>query len=239
MFDWMSTPSGFSSTAQNPANYVPTASAYYDVAVMNNFGCVINTSPFPVIVNPLPADNAGADVDFCAGVAGAIGAASQAGSTYSWSPSIGLSASNIAAPTAQPTAATLYTLTETLTATGCSDTNQVYVNVRAVSQVSNITSSVCSGGLFTVTPVNGVNGTVVNGTTYVWNAPAGNGYTGGSAQASAQNNISQTLTAIGDTSATATYTVTPKSNGCDGAAFTVTVTGVLVALTHGPFTPSM
>jgi hypothetical protein len=223
MFDWMSTPTGFSSTAQNPANYVPTASAYYDVAVMNNYGCVINTSPFPVLVNPLPADNAGADVDICAGVAGAIGAASQAGNTYSWSPSTGLSASNTSAPTAQPTAATLYTLTETIAATGCSDTNQVYVNVRPVSQVNNITSTVCSGSAFTVTPVNGVNGTVVNGTTYVWNAPIGSGYTGGSAQASAQNNISQSLTATGSTSATATYTVTPKSNGCDGAAFTVQV----------------
>jgi hypothetical protein len=223
-YNWSSVPIAFSSTQQNPANYAPTASAYYDVEALNVYGCTSNTSPIPVIVNPLPEDNAGVDLDICANTSGTIGLASQAGRTYSWSPATGLSSSTAANPTATPAASSLYTLTETITATGCSDTNNVFVNIRPVSAINNMTASLCSGSAFTAAPANGTNGTVLAGTTYVWNAPTGSGFSGGSAQAVAQNSISQTLNATGNTAAEATYAVTPKVNGCDGATFNVVVT---------------
>jgi hypothetical protein len=222
-YDWSSVPIAFNSSEQNPAGYQPTASAYYDVEALNVYGCTSNTSAIPVIVNALPEDNAGVDLDICANIAGTIGLASQDGRTYSWSPATGLSSSSTANPSATLAASSLYTLTETITATGCSDTNNVYVNIRPLSVINNMTASLCSGSAFTAAPANGTNGTVLAGTTYVWDAPTGSGFNGGSAQAVAQNSVSQTLSASGNTAATATYAVTPKVNGCDGAQFNVEV----------------
>jgi hypothetical protein len=222
-YDWSSVPIAFNSTEQNPAGYQPTASAYYDVEALNVYGCTSNTSPIPVIVNPLPEDNAGVDLDICANTSGTIGLASQSGRTYSWSPATNLSDAAAADPTATPSVSATYTLTETITATGCSDTNNVFVNIRPVSVINNMTASLCSGSAFTAAPANGVNGTVLSGTTYVWDAPSGSGFSGGSAQAVAQNNISQTLSVTSTSAATATYAVTPKVNGCDGAQFNVEV----------------
>jgi hypothetical protein len=222
-YDWSSVPIAFNSSEQNPADYQPTASAYYDVEALNVYGCTSNTSPIPVIVNPLPEDNAGVDLSVCANTSGTIGVAAQAGRTYSWSPSTGLSSSSAANPTATLAASSLYTLTETITATGCSDTNNVYVNIRPLSVINNMTATMCSGSAFDVSPANGTNGTVLAGTTYVWDAPSGSGFNGGSAQAVAQNSVTQTLNTDGSTAATATYAVTPKVNGCDGAPFNVAV----------------
>lgn len=222
-YNWSSVPIAFSSTQQNPAGYQPTASAYYDVEALNVYGCTSNTSPIPVIVNPLPMDYAGADLDICANTSGALGLASQNGRAYSWSPATGLSDAAIANPTATPSASTTYTLTETITATGCTDTNHVFVNIRPVSVINNMTTSLCSGSTFTAAPANGTNGTVLAGTTFVWSAPTGSGFSGGSAQAVAQNTISQALAVTSSSAATATYAVTPKVNGCDGAQFNVEV----------------
>lgn len=90
--------------------------------------------------------------------------------------------------------------------------------------VTNMTSTVCSGSGFTVTPVNGTNGVVPAGTTYSWTAPAvTGGMTGGT---SGTNATSITGTLINPTNVvqTATYTVTPTTGSCVGAPFTVTVT---------------
>jgi hypothetical protein len=163
------------------------------------------------------------DLDVCANTSGTIGVAAQAGRTYSWSPSTGLSDASVAEPTATPTSNSVYTLTETITATGCTDTNNVYVNIRPLSVINNMTAALCSGSAFDVSPANGTNGTVLAGTTYVWDAPSGSGFNGGSAQAVAQNSVTQTLNTDGSTAATATYAVTPKVNGCDGAPFNVEV----------------
>ncbi|MEI7803123.1 MAG: hypothetical protein WCI97_10785, partial [Bacteroidota bacterium] len=54
--------------------------------------------------------------------------------TYSWSPSTGLSSTTVSNPNASPTTTTNYTLTETVTSTGCSSTNTVIVTVNPVGQ---------------------------------------------------------------------------------------------------------
>ncbi|MFM7022392.1 MAG: PKD-like domain-containing protein [Flavobacteriales bacterium] len=106
----------------------------------------------------------------------------------------------------------------------CYKEDTIKVVLKTLPAVTNMTSKVCSGTAFSVTPVNGTDGVVPTGTTYTWTAPAGTGFSGGSAQAVAQTSIGQTLTntAASGTS-TATYTVTPSVNGCPGATFTVTV----------------
>ena len=97
------------------------------------------------------------------------------------------------------------------------------VTVNPMPAISAMTSTICSGGTFTASPVNGVDGVVPAGTTYTWTAPAITGsLTGGSAGAGAS--ISGTLTNTVNTAGTATYTVTPTSGSCTGADFTVTVT---------------
>uniref|UniRef100_UPI003BF91618 discoidin domain-containing protein n=1 Tax=Rubrolithibacter danxiaensis TaxID=3390805 RepID=UPI003BF91618 len=108
----------------------------------------------------------------------------------------------------------------TITANGCSNTQNVTVTVNPKPNVSNQTAATCSGAAFTVTPTG-----VPAGTTYTWSAPVvTGGLTGGSAQATGVTSISQTLTNPTTSVQTATYTVTPTSGSCVGNTFTVTIT---------------
>ncbi|MCE5348276.1 MAG: hypothetical protein LLG13_18575, partial [Bacteroidales bacterium] len=101
------------------------------------------------------------------------------------------------------------------------------VTVHPMPAITAMTSTICSGTAFSVTPVNPANGVVPASTNYTWTnpviAPAG-AITGGSAQAVPQASISQTLTNTTSATATATYTVTPVTASCTGSTFTVTVT---------------
>ena len=68
------------------------------------------------------------------------------------------------------------TIPLTLTRTGS-------VTINPKPFITDITSVICSGNGFTVTPVNGTDGIVPAGTTYSWNAPnLTGGLTGGGAQ---------------------------------------------------------
>jgi len=101
------------------------------------------------------------------------------------------------------------------------------VIVNSTPQVPVQTTLICSGETFTVSPVNGVPtpATIVPaGTSYIWTAPTGTGFTGGSAQVNGQASISQTLTNTTTSPVTATYTVTPVTVNCIGLTFTVVVT---------------
>lgn len=142
-------------------------------------------------------------------------------------PSITGSLTNI---TASPVTAS-YTVTPAIG--GCignAFTLTVIVNPAAL--IPDQTSTICSGGTFSVVPVNDdPPGTIVpSGTTYSWPAPdisPVGAITGGSAQ-TGQSSISQTLVNVTSNPATATYSVLPISNtlgdDCLGAYFTVTVT---------------
>jgi hypothetical protein len=100
---------------------------------------------------------------------------------------------------------------------GAVSTIAIIVNPTPI--VTNKTTSVLTGGTFTVTPTG-----VPAGTTYTWPAPVyTGGVTGGSAQSTGVTSISQTLS-IASGSGTAIYTVTPTSGNCSGNTFTVTVT---------------
>ena len=112
----------------------------------------------------------------------------------------------------------------TATADGCTGPLFASRNVTVNPKPSVIaqTATICSGAIFTVTPAG-----VPVGTTYTWGAPVLSplaSITGGSAQATGQISISQTLTNTTTAVATATYTVTPTSGTCNGNTFTVTVT---------------
>ena len=107
---------------------------------------------------------------------------------------------------------------------GTSSPRSTSITVNPLPAITAMTSTTCSAVGFTVTPVNGTNGIVPAGTTYSWSAPAvTGGLTGGAAGVNAAN-ISGTLTNPTNSAQTATYTITPKSSGCTGSTFTVTVT---------------
>jgi uncharacterized protein (TIGR02145 family) len=119
----------------------------------------------------------------------------------------------------------------TTDACGTAFSNTITITVTPGPAITPMTATICSGQTFSVTPVNGTNGTVPVGTTYTWSAPVMSGVTGGAAQATAQTSISQTLTNSTASNGTATYTVTATLGTCS-STFTVTVT-VLPPLVAG------
>jgi len=91
-------------------------------------GCS-NSHSVIVTVNPLPAAVAGTNRTICPGVSTQLGATAVVGNTYSWTSNPVGFTSTLANPTVSPTVTTIYTLVETVTATGCNNTNSVTVTV--------------------------------------------------------------------------------------------------------------
>ena len=111
-------------------------------------------------------------------------------------------------------------------ANGCIFSTTGSITTTPSPVVTNQTTSMISGGTFSVTPAG-----VPPGTTYTWTAPAyTGGVTGGSAQAVPQSSISGTLT-ISSGLGTAIYLVTPVSGSCTGTPFNLTVTVTLTCAT--------
>ncbi len=103
-----------------------------------------------------------------------------------------------------------------------SNTFTVTVTINPAPSISPLSLASCSGSVFAITPVNGVNGILPAGTLFSWNSPTpSNGVTGTS---SALNNsvINGNLINTTSVSQTVTYMVTPVSNGCIGSIFSVT-----------------
>ena len=127
-YTWASSPAGFNSAIQNPI-VSPTVTTTYAVTIKN--GPCTATNNVTVTVNPLPVANAGSNTSIVAGSSTQIGAAANAGSTYSWVSNPAGFTSTLANPTVSPAETTTYTLTETIAATGCSKSTSVEVTVTA------------------------------------------------------------------------------------------------------------
>ncbi|MGV3587308.1 MAG: T9SS type A sorting domain-containing protein [Adhaeribacter sp.] len=99
------------------------------------------------------ADNAGTDVTVCSGNTALIGTVAQAGFTYSWSPSTGLSNANIARPEVSlinegsSNITQTYTLTST-SACGVITTNDITVTVQPPSFTNPTFSGVTAGATY-------------------------------------------------------------------------------------------
>lgn len=144
--------------------------------------------------------------------------------TYTWNPTTALTPSTGSPVTANPSITTTYTVTTTIG--GCPGGSQsITITVKQLPVITAMASTVCSGDVFVVTPVNGTNGTVLPGTTYSWPMPTvTGGLTGGAASSGTLSSITGTLTNPTNTAQTATYTVTPTASNCPGNPFIVTVT---------------
>ena len=168
-YSWISSPSGFTSAVANPS-VSPAATTTYTLTETNINGCVASNSVV-VTVNALPAAAAGSAVSVCSGKPANLGAVAVTGSTYTWSPSTGLSSSTLSNPqatiTSSTTATTTYTVTET-NANGCVASNSVNVTINVAAANPGAARTICAG-----TPTT-LGATPVTGSTYNWSStPSG------------------------------------------------------------------
>jgi gliding motility-associated-like protein len=132
-----------------------TQSGIYNDTLTTVNGCDSIVS-LNLTIGATPSVNAGQNITLCSSESGIIGVVSQPGLNYSWSPSTGLSATNISNPTVQlsnvntgwPIVQT-YTLTVTdnTSLMGCSASDQVDVTILPAYQ-NTIQDTLCNGGPF-------------------------------------------------------------------------------------------
>ena len=177
----------------------PVATTVYSVTVTSANGCT-GTGITQVTVNSLPISNPGNPISFCSGQSGTLGSATQVGYTYTWTPTTGLSNSNLSNPTVSLTnlgttpSSNNYTLSVSLN--GCQASNSVQVTVNPIPVSNGGTPiTLCAGQT-------GVIGTATNtGYTYSW-LPATN------LSSSTVSNPMVTGVNGGSTNTSVVYTVT-------------------------------
>ncbi|MFN5793752.1 MAG: GEVED domain-containing protein [Bacteroidota bacterium] len=181
----------------------PTSTTTYTVTVSN--GACSATDQVIVTVNPLPTANAGQNVSICSGASTNLSASTNASNaSFLWTPSVGLSNTTIANPTANPSQTTTYTVV--VTSNGCSATASVTVTVNSVNATAGANTSICSGGSTQLS--------ASGGTIYLWSPSVG----------LSNPNIANP---IASPASTTTYSVTVTNNGCSAnASQTVTVNTV-------------
>lgn len=112
----------------------------------------------------------------------------------------------------------------TISANGCSATNNVTVVVNPSPVIAAKTNNACSGVAITLAPANGSGDVVPTGTTYTWTVVDNPNVIGETNANTAQTSIVQTLVNNYTSAQQVVYTVTPTFNGCAGTPFTYTVT---------------
>ncbi|MCB9044500.1 MAG: hypothetical protein H6550_00030, partial [Chitinophagales bacterium] len=169
-----------------------------------------------VTVNPLPAAETGPDGAICVGDDIQIGAPPVAGNTYLWTPDplgevFDFTVSN---PVVEPNVNTTYTLVETNTSTGCSNTNSVIILANQIIAVTVVPleQTMCSGST-----TNFVISSNISGTIFTWepnldvgNAATTTGYSSGSGPL-----IHQTITNVSSAASTISYFIKAIADECE------------------------
>lgn len=173
-------PNGFTSGLQNPTipNSTTAHAGTYNVTA-TGAGCTATAST-TVVINPLPAVNAGVDQNVCTG--GSVTLSGSGATTYTWDNSV----SNGVA--FSPPGTTTYTVTGTTA--GCTNTDQVVVTVNPLPTIVVNDESICAGGSATLT-ASGAN-------TYSWSPTTGLSPTSG-ATVTASPSSTTTYTVSGTT----------------------------------------
>jgi gliding motility-associated-like protein len=144
-YTWSPTTGLSCSSCSNPTAS-PTSTTRYVVTGTDANGCV-NVDTVNVTVNSLPTVNAGPDKAICRGSSTTLSATGA--SSYTWSPTTGLSCSSCTSPTASPTITTNYVVTGT-DANGCSNTDTVNVKVNGLPTVTGTGGTICLGDSVTI-----------------------------------------------------------------------------------------
>jgi hypothetical protein len=117
-----------------------------------------------------------------------------------------------------------YTVTPGLAGCGTDNSFTLTVTVYPTPEVTQITTTVCSGFSFVFTPTDGTNGIVPGNIRYNWLEPTYSNYLSDGISRSNQVDLNGTLRNASNVNQTATYVVTPSSGNCVGANFTLIVT---------------
>jgi len=161
-YSWTSVPAGFVSILANPLVTPLVTTTYSVVEIVTATGCT-KTNSVLVTVNPLPAAVAGANRAICLNTSTILGTASVTGSTYSWTSVPAGFISTLANPTVAPLVNTTYTIVETITASGCINSNSVVVTVNPLpAAVAGPDRAICLNTSTTL------GASAVTGNTYSW-----------------------------------------------------------------------
>ena len=193
---WNTTPIQTGPTATN------LTAGTYQATITDGGGC---SSVYPVIITGPAAVTmtAHADTTICSGTSFLANTVSNA-TSYSWTPTTGVSNAAIANPTLAPTGNTTYSVTGTLGACSITKTFTVTV-IPAVTLTIRADTSVCAGASFNAN-------TVSNATAFTWTPATG---------------VSNTTIAnpvFTPTAASTLYSVTATNGNCSNTkTFTATV----------------
>ena len=191
-----------------------TTTTFYRRKVSTTNDGFIYSNVFIVNVNALPVVTTISNSTICNG--STITLTTSGASTYSWSPSTGLSATNIASPIASPTSNKTYTVTGT-DINGCSNTATVTISVNAIPS-----APVGVDGSRTGTGTVDINATVSVGETVDWYAAV----LGGSVLTTGSGTLSFTTPSI---SSTTTYYAEARNTttSCTSALRTAVVATII------------
>jgi len=200
-------PSNQTLTGSGAQNFTGLPPGTYNISITDNALCTVTSS---ATLNPGFTLNTNAGTPFTKTCVTnnngmVIGTSSNASSTYSWSPSSGISNNSISNPTANPTITTTYTLTET-DFQGCVATDQIVVTVNTTNPISN-------AGTDITIDCNNTNDAFVGtgGGSYSWNTPSGT--------------INNSTINLNSSNLSGTYSLTvTAANGCtdsDNAILTI------------------
>lgn len=112
----------------------PATTTTYTLQTIWGNNCVVSKT-INIPVTPLAIPNAGPDTAFCNGQS-SVQLLASGGNTYSWSPAAGLSATNIANPTASPTNTTNYVVSVAVNGCSKTKTDTIVVSVRSKPVIS-------------------------------------------------------------------------------------------------------
>ena len=207
---WNAHPSLSATNIPNPTA-TPTSQTEYFVTGTDGNGCS-NIDSVTISTINLPGISAGVDKTICEGASVQIFATG--GVSYVWTANPTLSATNISNPFASPLVTTTYTVTGT-DINGCSNSDQVIVNVNMLPNVSaGSDTSVCVGG--------SVQLQASGASTYLWNSDA----------SLSSTNVSNPTASP---SAPTTYTVTGTAGtGCQNTAQVSVSINPLPTINAGP-----
>lgn len=128
-------------TSKTP-KFFPAGNRSYKVVVSNPTGCK-DSATVDIKVNPLPTVIISPDAEICIG--GNTNLSASGGTSYTWSPSTGLSSTTGSTVIANPTSTTTYTV-EIEDAKNCSNKDSVVVTVNPLPNVSAGTDAeICKG----------------------------------------------------------------------------------------------
>ena len=216
-YSWSPT-TGLSSGTGASVTASPSSTTNYVVTAQDASSCV-QTKTVTVTVNALPTISISpSSPSICSG--GSTTLTASGASTYTWSPTTGLSASTGASVTANPSSTTTYSVTGT-NSNGCVKTQTVTVTVNTPSTLTFSPSApaICIGSTTTVT--------ASGASTYSWSPSIGLNTTTGA-------------TVAANPTTTTTYSINyTSSNSCVGSTTLSVVVNPLPTLTLSPSSPAV